>query len=124
MPDYRSFSASFLLFILIPTELLAQPENWEIRNYTTKDGLSSNHVNCIIKDSKGYMWFGTNTGLNRFDSSYLHSREQPQICCELSFFHIPGTLIIQENQAKYLIDPGGSNFSIHKNKFFGKDRTY
>ncbi|MFC2132826.1 two-component regulator propeller domain-containing protein [Bacteroidota bacterium] len=30
-------------------------------------GLSHNDVHCMIQDSRGYMWFGTNDGLNRFD---------------------------------------------------------
>lgn len=35
--------------------------------YTVKDGLSHNTVNCIVQDSLSYMWFGTMDGLNRFD---------------------------------------------------------
>ena len=34
---------------------------------TIDDGLSSNHVYCIFQDSAGFMWFGTNRGLNRWD---------------------------------------------------------
>ena len=32
-----------------------------------KDGLTSSQVNCILKDSRGYMWFGTSAGLYRYD---------------------------------------------------------
>ncbi|MEJ5964046.1 hybrid sensor histidine kinase/response regulator transcription factor [Pedobacter immunditicola] len=32
-----------------------------------QNGLSNNEVNCIFKDHKGYMWFGTQDGLNRYD---------------------------------------------------------
>lgn len=38
-----------------------------IRNYTTRDGLASNVVNCGLQDRQGYIWFGTNHGLTRFD---------------------------------------------------------
>lgn len=31
------------------------------------NGLSQNTVTCIIQDSKGFMWFGTQYGLNRYD---------------------------------------------------------
>lgn len=34
---------------------------------TMENGLSSNKVNCIIRDHRGFMWFGTNDGLNRYD---------------------------------------------------------
>lgn len=32
-----------------------------------KNGLASNNVECIFKDSDGFMWFGTRNGLSRFD---------------------------------------------------------
>ncbi len=31
------------------------------------DGLSGNSVYCMLQDSEGYMWFGTFSGLNRYD---------------------------------------------------------
>ena len=34
---------------------------------TIDQGLSQNTVNAILKDSHGYMWFGTNDGLNQYD---------------------------------------------------------
>lgn len=35
--------------------------------YKAEDGLSSNTVHTALQDSKGFMWFGTENGLNRFD---------------------------------------------------------
>ncbi|WP_109832738.1 hybrid sensor histidine kinase/response regulator transcription factor [Reichenbachiella versicolor] len=35
--------------------------------YTTRDGLSQNDVKSIVQDHDGYIWVGTNHGLNRFD---------------------------------------------------------
>jgi hypothetical protein len=32
-----------------------------------EEGLSESVVNCILQDSKGFMWFGTQDGLNRYD---------------------------------------------------------
>ena len=34
---------------------------------TIKEGLSQNMVDCILQDSRGFMWFGTWNGLNRYD---------------------------------------------------------
>ena len=57
-----------ILFLIYLTGIVfAQPENWNIRYYSAGDGLSSNHVNCIIKDSRGMIWVGADNGLNRFD---------------------------------------------------------
>jgi ligand-binding sensor domain-containing protein/signal transduction histidine kinase/AraC-like DNA-binding protein/ActR/RegA family two-component response regulator len=36
-------------------------------HYTVENGLSQNSVLSIIQDNKGFMWFGTRFGLNRFD---------------------------------------------------------
>lgn len=35
--------------------------------YKVEDGLSSNTVYAVLQDSRGFMWFGTENGLNRFD---------------------------------------------------------
>ncbi|OFX18299.1 MAG: hypothetical protein A2033_17780 [Bacteroidetes bacterium GWA2_31_9] len=36
-------------------------------HYTTDDGLSQGSVKAIIQDNSGFMWFGTDDGLNKFD---------------------------------------------------------
>lgn len=47
--------------------VVAQKRDYRFNNYTTDEGLSQNMVDCIFKDSRGFMWFGTWNGLNRFD---------------------------------------------------------
>lgn len=37
------------------------------KNINTDQGLSSNSVNSILRDKQGYLWVGTNFGLNRYD---------------------------------------------------------
>ena len=37
------------------------------KTLNAKDGLTSSQVNCILKDGRGYMWFGTSAGLYRYD---------------------------------------------------------
>ena len=60
---------SFLFLLLIFPFVLCYPqtEQYKFRHITPKDGLSSHNVRRIIKDSRGYMWFGTLGGLNRYD---------------------------------------------------------
>ncbi len=37
------------------------------RHLTLEDGLSNSNVNCITQDSTGFIWIGTENGLNRYD---------------------------------------------------------
>lgn len=37
------------------------------RSLEVENGLSQNMVYCIIQDACGFMWFGTQDGLNRYD---------------------------------------------------------
>ncbi len=55
----------FLPLLLLPSLLVAQPIPLE--RIPPELGLSQNLVNCLIQDSKGLLWVGTNDGLNRFD---------------------------------------------------------
>ncbi|WP_337840392.1 diguanylate cyclase [Rheinheimera sp.] len=50
--------------------LSAQPSSiydFDIKHWTSADGLSSNSVRAISQDQQGYIWVGTSYGLNRFD---------------------------------------------------------
>ena len=46
---------------------MAQSQRIRVTHYTSRDGLGSNVVNCGVQDRQGYLWFGTNHGLTRFD---------------------------------------------------------
>ena len=48
-----------------------QTDQYKFKHLTTKEGLSFNYVYCIIKDSTGFMWFGTGNGLNCFDGNNM-----------------------------------------------------
>ncbi len=45
----------------------AQQTQYGWRNYTTNDGLPSSEVYTVIQDKKGFLWFGTDKGVSRFD---------------------------------------------------------
>jgi len=51
----------------------------EFRRLTLEDGLSQSTAHCIVQDSRGFMWFGTQDGLNRYDGYefkvYEHERD-------------------------------------------------
>lgn len=41
-----------------------------------EDGLSSNNVTTAVQDNKGFMWFGTSYGLNKYDGKKFKSYTQ------------------------------------------------
>lgn len=57
------------ILILIRISVCAQ--DYKIDYITGKHGLSGSVVTSVFKDSKGFMWFGTQDGLNRYDGYEL-----------------------------------------------------
>jgi ligand-binding sensor domain-containing protein/signal transduction histidine kinase len=52
---------SFILF------LNSYSQQFDFTDYSINEGLSQSVINCIVQDSKGYIWLGTQNGLNRFN---------------------------------------------------------
>lgn len=50
-------------------------------HFTMQNGLASNEVNSVVQDTTGYLWIGTNNGLQRFDGvqfkTFRHRRNDP-----------------------------------------------
>jgi signal transduction histidine kinase/ligand-binding sensor domain-containing protein/CheY-like chemotaxis protein len=54
----------------------------KISRLNSANGISQNSIQCILKDSYGYMWFGTEDGLNKYDgykyTTYKHLFKNPE----------------------------------------------
>jgi signal transduction histidine kinase/ligand-binding sensor domain-containing protein/DNA-binding response OmpR family regulator len=61
------FAIITIALLLLCITVFAQHEQYPFLRIGTNNGLSHNRINCIVKDSKGFMWFGTMSGLNRYD---------------------------------------------------------
>jgi ligand-binding sensor domain-containing protein len=62
---------SLTFFILIALEYLLSA--YTVTYLTANVGLSRNHVNHIYKDSRGFIWFSTTSGVDRYDGyDFLH----------------------------------------------------
>ncbi|MDP4208748.1 MAG: two-component regulator propeller domain-containing protein [Bacteroidota bacterium] len=63
----RSVCIILLISILKIVGARAQQFSPSFENFTQENGLSNNIVHCVFQDSKGWLWFGTSQGLDRFD---------------------------------------------------------
>jgi ligand-binding sensor domain-containing protein len=60
----KKFKIIALFLLTIP---LAAAALYLFKTLDARNGLTSSQINCILKDQRGYVWFGTPAGLYRFD---------------------------------------------------------
>lgn len=69
------------MFVLLLSSWMVVAQSYQFKHLEVSDGLSNNSVNTICKDRDGFMWFGTTTGLNRYDGYtfkiYQHAENDP-----------------------------------------------
>jgi len=73
MVNQRMAITFFCIFAVAVTELTAQTEQFKFKRLDLKDGLSHPDIWTIFKDSRGFVWFGTASGLDRFDGYTIKS---------------------------------------------------
>src|SRR5574344_2085215 len=66
MKCFKDLLTLIILFTVI-CNANANISDIKFRRLETTDGLSNSQVNYVFKDSKGFMWFGTASGLDRYD---------------------------------------------------------
>ncbi len=69
------FLYAFLFLTLIPHNASGSGD-YQFNRISTEHGLSSSEIKCIFKDSNGFMWFGTPSGLNRYDGHQIQRVNQ------------------------------------------------
>lgn len=103
----RFYTLLFLLFLCAQNSFC---QDISFRKITADNGLSHNTVYNIVQDQKGFMWFGTREGLNRFDSytvkNYYLKNPRPgtstnRISCLLS---LKGSIYMGTDNGLYRYD--------------------
>lgn len=103
------------------------------RTYQTDDGLSHNSVWAVMQDSRGFIWLGTNDGLNRFDGlnfKVYRRVESDTLSLGSNFIHClqetkDGKILVGTKEGLYSFDSSTEKFHHIKldGKPFGMDKT-
>ncbi|WP_159453674.1 hybrid sensor histidine kinase/response regulator transcription factor [Ohtaekwangia koreensis] len=130
---FRVHCAIFLLLVFAPAtnDLSAQSRQFRFRQLDLKNGLSHPDVWTIYKDSRGFIWFGTAVGLNRFDGYTIRSFiNDPLDTTSLpgegayKIFETPDRMLAMVTSAGLtLYDPEKEAFIRHLKPFFEKYGT-
>ncbi len=64
---------SFIVLTCLFSFYYSSSQNIKFEHYTDNGGLSHNSIRHIAQDNNGFMWFGTFSGLNRFDGYQFKS---------------------------------------------------
>jgi ligand-binding sensor domain-containing protein/serine/threonine protein kinase len=67
---------AILFLLLLSSGIKAQQGDIKFEHLSIDQGLSQNSVSCMLQDRYGYMWFGTQDGLNRYDGYGFISLKQ------------------------------------------------
>ncbi|MEO7766080.1 MAG: two-component regulator propeller domain-containing protein [Ferruginibacter sp.] len=60
-----------ILTCLLPFYAVSQAPSINFRHIKSENGLSNSTIETIFQDNRGFMWFGTRDGLNRYDGSQI-----------------------------------------------------
>lgn len=92
------------------------------------NGLNSSQINCILKDSRGFVWFGTPAGLYRYDGytfKYFQCNSQDGSSLPDSYIEsiqeaLDGNLWIKTASGLCLYHPQTESFERDMRQVFGK----
>ncbi|HTR29785.1 MAG TPA: two-component regulator propeller domain-containing protein [Puia sp.] len=70
-----------LVLCFVLPRLSAQSPEYQFSTLNFSNGLSNNHITSLYKDPRGFMWFGTMSGLDRYDGYefkvFRHDQHDP-----------------------------------------------
>ncbi len=70
------FTLFLMLAIQVPAQISLNEQRFD--QLSIREGLSQSSVNSILHDSRGYIWFSTQDGLNRYDGyTFVHYKHDP-----------------------------------------------
>ena len=83
---FRYFGAVLISCLLIVEEVSAQQPNIQFTHLSLEQGLSQSSVCAIVQDHQGFLWFGTQDGLDRYDGyDFKVFRHNPHDSTSISY---------------------------------------
>ncbi len=107
---------TILLLVAALAVAKATAQEFIFNHLTTKDGLSSNSVHAVWRDKQGFLWVGTETGLQRYDGySFIY----PHYGEDNAFQHEAVHQIIEDRKGNVWLRMGQiiGIFNIHTYRF-------
>ncbi|MEX0967158.1 MAG: two-component regulator propeller domain-containing protein [Bacteroidia bacterium] len=108
-----------ILLCLLLSSAAGATSGIKFRHLTIEHGLSQNTVHSITQDRQGFMWFGTQDGLNRYDGySFKHFRHEFDDSLSISDNFILSLFEDSKGQLWIGTDGGGLNRYDEKKESF------
>lgn len=106
---------AFIWWLLLS---LVHAQSVKFNHLTTNEGLAQSHVSAILKDKKGFMWFGTEDGLNKYDGYvFTHYKHDPYDKNSISDSYIQDLLEDKHGDLWVATTNGLDRFDRDKNGF-------
>lgn len=100
----------FLFLLQLEAGAKSWLRNFNIKNFSIGEGLSQSTLTCIYQDSKGFIWIGTQDGLNKYDGyNFRVFRHEPSKVETISSNLIQG-ICEDENSNIWIATQYGLNF--------------
>jgi ligand-binding sensor domain-containing protein len=117
MPN-RTYIVFFIVIFFSAQSLKAQSETYTVEHYGIKNGLSQNYVNCVFQDAFGYIWVGTQDGLNKFDGySFKVYKQDPNNKHSISHNFITGITASKDSSLWIVTNDGLEKYDHRSNLF-------
>lgn len=111
---YSTILLVVLLYVLLPQTVHSQSslEKVKFSLIDVNAGLSNSNVICMVQDSRGFLWVGTNDGLNKYDGyGFAVYRQVPGDTTGLLSNSISN--LFEDSQAKLWISTPNGGFYFY-----------